>query len=154
MGQQFALELAELAAWRAHQVLPAAPAQQGQVLFADDAAIEHPHPPRTSVLALHQPHHRFQRGHVGAVALEDLVAERKALRVHDQRNHQLFAVGPVIARVAALHHRVVFRRALHIAAGQVVEQHIELRREQLPIALLEMPLQRSLVGQQAVQATI
>ena len=71
--QQLALELSEFAARRAHQILSSAPAQQGQVLFADDAAIEHPHPPRPPILALRQPHHRFQRGHVGAVAVEHLV---------------------------------------------------------------------------------
>jgi len=60
----------------------------------------------------------------------------------------------MVARVAALHHGILLRRPFHIAAGQVVEQHIELGRKQLSVTLLEMLFQRSLVRQEAIQAAI
>ena len=43
---------------------------------------------------------------------------------------------------------------LHIRAGQVVEQHIELGSEQLAVSLLEVLLQLRLVRQTPIQATI
>src|SRR5262249_8376337 len=60
----------------------------------------------------------------------------------------------MIARVAAHHHRILFRRALHLRAGQVIEQHIELRPEQLTVTLFEMLLQLRLVRQNPVQTPV
>src|SRR6185437_13463529 len=62
-------------------------------------------------------------------------AERKAFVVNNQRDHYLFAVGAMIARVAAPHHRILLGRAFHVGADQVVQQHVELSPEQLSIAL-------------------
>lgn len=54
---------------------------------------------------------------------------RKALHVDHQRNHQLLAVGTMVARVAVLHHGILLRNAFHITADQVVKQHVELGLE-------------------------
>src|SRR6516162_10111540 len=82
-----------------------------------------------AIFTLHHAQNGFHRGNVGAVAVKRLVAEGKTFAVDDQRNHHLLAVGTMIARVAARHHRVLVRRALYIRARQVIEQHIELRPE-------------------------
>jgi hypothetical protein len=42
----------------------------------------------------------------------------------------------MIARVAAMHRRILPGRAFHVCAGQVLEQHVELSPQQLSIALL------------------
>ena len=60
----------------------------------------------------------------------------------------------MVARVAALHHRILQGRSFDVAAGQIVEQHVELGGEQLPPALLEMTLQLRLVRQQPVQTAV
>jgi hypothetical protein len=117
-------------------------------------SIKHPHPARPAVLALDHPHHRFQRGHVRAVAVEGFITQREALGVDDQSDDHLFAIRPVIARVAALQHRILFRPALHIAARQVIEENIKLGGEQFAIALLQMLLQFRLVRQRTVQAAV
>src|SRR5712692_4222728 len=93
-------------------------------------------------------------GDIGPVPIEYFIAERKAIGVHDQRQHQLFAVGTMIPRIAPPHQGVVFRRSFHIGAGQVIEQHVELRLEQLPIALLQMLFDLGLQRQQAVETAI
>src|SRR5262249_33615241 len=88
------------------------------------------------------------------VAIKSLIAEREPFAVDDKRNDHLLAVGTMIARVAAHHHRILFRRALHVRAGQVIEQHIELRHEQLTVTLFEMLLQLRLVRQNPVQTPV
>src|SRR6266699_2685333 len=115
---------------------------------------DHPDPPCLAVLALHHAQDCFHGRHVGPVAVECLVAERETLAVDDERDHHLFAVGTVIARVAVAHHRILFRRTLHIRARQIVEQHVELGAEQLAVALLQMLLQLRLVRQNPVQASV
>src|SRR5882724_7317107 len=60
----------------------------------------------------------------------------------------------MIARVTATHHRILFRGAFHVGAGQVIEQHIELGSEQLAVALLEMLFQFRLVRQNPVQTPV
>ena len=45
-SQQIALELLQLAAPGAYQVMSVVLAQHDEILLADDAVIEHPHPPR------------------------------------------------------------------------------------------------------------
>jgi hypothetical protein len=63
------------------------------------------------------------------VAGEHLVAQRKAIEGHHERNADLLAVGAMVARVAALRLRVGFRLALEIRARDIVEQHFVLDRE-------------------------
>src|SRR3546814_8791069 len=73
-----------ISAWRAHQILAATPANRLQVLLADDAPVKHPDAPRISVFALHHAQNRLHRGNIGAVAVEGLVDERKALAVRSE----------------------------------------------------------------------
>src|SRR5262249_29692535 len=96
---QFGFKLLHLAARRAHQILPTAFTNGRQILLAHNAPIKHPDPSRLAVLALYHAQNRLHGGDVSAVAVEGLVAERKAFAVDDERDHHLFAVGPVIARI-------------------------------------------------------
>src|ERR1035438_4729450 len=97
-----------------------------QILFADDAPIHHPDAPGLAVFALHHAQNRLHGGDVGTIPIESFVAEGKTFTVDDRRFSYLLAVGPMIPRVAAPHHRIVLRCPFHIRAGQVVEQDIEL----------------------------
>src|SRR3974390_2923408 len=105
--QQLGLELLELAASRAHQILPTTLADGRQVFLAHHPAIEDPYPPSFPMLALHCAQNRFDGGHIGAVAIEQFIAEGKTVWIHDQRQHQLFAVGTMIPRIASPHPRVL-----------------------------------------------
>ena len=108
----------------------------------------------TCVLALYHAQHRFHGRDVTSVAVERFIAEWKAFVVYYQRDHQLLAVRPMIPAVAAANHRILFRRALHIRAGQIVKKHVELGSEQCAVALLQMLLQFRLMRQDSVQAAI
>src|SRR4029079_571968 len=123
--QQLCFKLLHLATRRAHQVLAAALADRCQVLFADDAAIEHPNAARFAILALHHAQNGLHGRNVGAVAIEGFIAEGEAFAVDNQRDDHLLAVWTMIARIAASHHRIVLRRAFDIRARQVIEQHVE-----------------------------
>ena len=131
-------------------------AHLGQHRFGRNAAIHHPDAVGLAVLGLDLAQHGAQRGLVGSVSRQHLVAERETLRRHDQRNHHLHAVAALVAAVAvaALVGFVVRRRRLEIGAGQVVQQHIEPRPKQILPALAQMRAQRPFVGQQLVQAAV
>ena len=88
------------------------------------------------------------------VAGEHLIAERKAVERHDKGDQDLFAVGAMIAGVAALRLRVRFRLALEIGAGDVIEQHVVLNRKQLSASRRQMRLKGRLVREQAIKPTI
>src|ERR1035437_1325529 len=66
---------------------------------------------------------------VSKAAIERLIAEPESLAVDDQRDPHWLTVRAVIARVSPAHPRVVLRRPFHVAAGQVVKQHIKLGTE-------------------------
>ena len=85
---------------------------------------------------------------------EHLMAERKAVERHDKGDQDLFAVGAMIAGVAALRLRVRFRLALDIGAGDVIEQHVVLNRKQLSASRRQMCLKGRLVREQAIKPTI
>ncbi len=109
--------------------------------------------PYCSSIFLRKP---WQRGLVGGVAGHHLIGQRKAFRRDDQRNDHLHAIGPLVPAVAvpAL---VAFRKgriALEIGAGQIVEQHVELRVEQIFPALRQVVKQRFLMFNQPVQALV
>ncbi len=111
-------------------------------------------PARFAVLALDHAQDRLHGRNVGAVAIECLIAERKAFAVDDERNYHLLAVGTMVARVAAAYHRVLFRGPLHVRAGQIIKQYIELSPEQFAVALLQMPFELRLMRQDTVQTAI
>ena len=84
---------------------------------------------------LHSGHDRLQGSRIVGVAGEHLVAERKAVEGHHQRDAHLLAVGAMVAGVAAPGLRIGLRQALEIRARDVVEQHFVVDREQLAAAL-------------------
>src|SRR6185437_7248042 len=127
--QQLCFKPLHLVAWRAYQVLATAFADRLKIFLAHNAAIHHPDAPRLAVFTLDHAQDRLHRRDVRAVAVERLIAERETLAVDDQRDHQLFAVGTMIARVTATDHRILFRYAFHIRTRQIVEQHVELGTE-------------------------
>src|SRR6266700_4626204 len=120
--QQFHFKLLHLAARCAYQVLAPSLADGRQILFAHDAAIEHPDPPCLAVLALHHAQDRLHGRNVGTVAIEGLITERKALTIDDERDHHLLTIRTMIPRVAAAHHRILLRRTFYIGARQIVKQ--------------------------------
>src|SRR5215469_3295162 len=64
-----------------------------------------------------------------SICVTHVIAERKTFVVDDQGDDHLLAVRTMVARIAAPHHRISLRGPFHIRAGQIVEQHIELRSE-------------------------
>lgn len=105
-------------------------------------------------LRLHGGEDLVQRRHVRAVPGEDLVGEREALRAHHEGEDHLLAVRAVVPGVAALHAGVGGRQALHVRAGEVVQQHLVLRAEQFPIAGAQVLFQRGLVREEPVEAAV
>src|SRR5260370_560889 len=91
--EQFLFELLQLAAWCAHQILSPTLADGHQVLLTHHAAVEDPYSACFSMFTLHRAQNRFDRGNIGAVSIEQFVAERKTVLVDDQRQNQLLTVG-------------------------------------------------------------
>ena len=149
-----AAELLQLGLRRPDDVAPSPLAQPGEIGRARHAAVADPHPPDHPVTGLHRGHNRLQRARVVHVAGKHFVAEREAIEAHHQRDAHLFAVGPVIARVAALRERVRLGLALEEGAGHVVEQHLVVDRKKLPAAARQMRFQRPLVLEQLIQGPI
>ena len=86
-------------------------AHLGQHFFGWNAAVHHPNALGFAVLGFDFIEHVTQRGFVGGVAGQHLVAERKAMRRHDQRDHHLHAVAAFVAAVAvAVLVRFIVRR--------------------------------------------
>ena len=73
-----------------------------EIFFAHNATIKNPHPTGTAVFTLHGLEHLLKGRHFSPVARKDFVGERKTFRGDNQRDNDLLAVRPVIARVAAL----------------------------------------------------
>jgi hypothetical protein len=115
--------------------------------------VHHPHPVRPSEARLHARDDLLDRGHIGGVAGEDLVAKGHAFARDYQGNVHLHAIGPVITRVAALGNLRV-GHALEVGAGHIVEQQIVVELEQLSEALDQVLLDRLLVRQQPVQRSV
>ena len=85
---------------------------------------------------------------------EDFIAQRQAAARHHQADADLFAVGAMVARVAAFCQGIRIGLALEVRAGHVVQQQVVLDGEQLAEPLLEKHLQRRLVRQQFVQPAV
>ena len=99
-------------------------AQEGQVLFADHASIQHPHPLRLAIFCFHGSDNLGDGFAVVGIAGEDLIAQRHTLLGHHQTNTHLQAVRPTVARIAALCLWVAGALSFKISAGHVVEQQI------------------------------
>lgn len=80
----------------------AALTQQFQVLVADDAAVKDPAPAGFPKLLFDRVQDVLQRRAIQTVAGKDFIGGREALGRDDPGQDELLAVGPVIARVAAL----------------------------------------------------
>ncbi len=144
----------ELRAGRAHQVAGSAPPQPLEIFFAHNSAVKDPHPPGAAVFALHRLEHVLQGPHIGPVALEDFIGKRKAFRSDNQRDNDLFAVGPVIARVAAPGFLDLFNFAFKVGACQIVKQHIEAGSKEVVPPEGQMLFQGFLVLDHVVQRAI
>ena len=133
MFEEGLLQLRQPPLGRAHQVARADAAHLGQAVLGGDAAVHHPDAVGLAVALLDAVQEAAQRGVVGGVARHHLVAQREALGRDDQRDDDLHAVAALVAAVAELAQIVgpaVFV-ALEVGAGQVVQQHVELRAEEL-----------------------
>ena len=151
---EFGGELLQLRLWRADDVAPPGCAQPRQIGGAGHAAIGDPDPANGTMAGLHGRHDRLQSLRIVGVAGEHFIAQRKAVEGHHKGDAHLLAIGTMIAGIAALCLRVGFRLALEIGAGDVVEQHFVLNREQLAATLRQMRFQRALVRQQMIEAAI
>ena len=52
----------------------------------------------------------------------------------DHGEDDLQAIGPMITAIAAAHHWILLGGAFDVTAREVVQQDVELRREQLAVA--------------------
>ena len=156
LGEEVLLELAESALGRAHQVARADAAHLGQAVLGGDAAVHHPDALGFAVALLDAVEEVAQRGGVGRVARQHLVAQREALGRDDQRDDHLPAIAALVAAVAELAQviRPALDVGLEVGAGQVVQQHLEARTEQLAPAALQELEQLVLVLHQLVQAAV
>lgn len=152
--EQLLLKLLQPPLRRAHQIRRSPPAQILQIVFADDPPIKHPDAPFVAVLGLDPLQHFLQRGHVGAIALEDLVAQRKALTGDHQRHDDLHAVGAMIAAVAAPGFGNLPGLAFKVGAGQIIEEDLAVRGEEILPAPLQMAEQRLLMLHRFVQRPV
>lgn len=120
--------------------------------FGGNAAIHHPDPPGFAVLRFDLLQKTAQCRAVG----KHLVGERKAVRRHKKSDHDLNAVGALVAAIAIAAFIVLIgrRRRFEIGAGQVIEQYVEARAKQILPALAQMRKQRLLVRQNLIQATV
>ncbi len=125
-----------------------------QRLLGWNAAIHHPDAVRLAVLRLDLGQKIRKGGLIAGVSGQHFVGQRKTLRRHNQRNHHLNAVGPLVAAIAILSLSFVRRIAFEISAGQIIEQHIEARIEQGFPAFREVGEQGLLVLQKLIQAAV
>ncbi|HVN81348.1 MAG TPA: hypothetical protein VMW38_20325 [Terriglobia bacterium] len=66
----------------------------------------------------------------------------------------MLTVRPMIAAVPPLHQGILPRFSFHITAGQIIEQHVKFRPEQLPITLFQVSLDLGLVRNQPIQTPV
>ena len=104
-------------------------AQKRQILFADHAAIEHPHPLRLPVFRFHGSYDRGDGLAIVGVAGEDFVAQRYTFLGDHQTNADLHAIRSTVARIAALGQRIAGALSFKIGAGHVVEQQLIFKIE-------------------------
>jgi len=112
----------------------------GQHFLRRDAPIHHPDPLGLAIQLFNLFEKIAQRGFVRRVPRHHFVGQRKTFRRHHQRDDHLHAVRSFVPAVAITAF-VPFRErrlALEIGAGQIVEQHLELRPEEILPALAQM----------------
>ena len=71
---------------------------------------------------LERAEHLIQGSGVVAIAGKDFVRPGKAVAVEHQAHHHLFAVGALVARIAALGLRIALGQTFEVGRGEIVEQ--------------------------------
>ena len=148
------LESFELALGRAHDVLPLPGLEELEVILRDHAAIQGPDALRLAVPRFHRLDDLLQRRRIVPISREHFVAQRQAAARHHQADADLFAVGPMVARVATLGQRIGMGLSLEVRARHVVQQQVVLDGEQLAEPLLEKHFQFRLVRQQFIETAV
>ena len=128
----------------------------GEVLFGGDTAIHHPDALGLAILLLDGLKKRRQSGFVAGVSRHHLVGQRKTFRRDNQCDDHLHAIRALVTAITELPLVLLRKRrlALEIGAGQVVEQNIELRVEQILPPPLEMLEERRLVFHQQIMTFV
>src|SRR5450631_4843842 len=86
--------------------------------------------------------------------LPSMVGQWKTIRRDNQRDHDLHAIGTLVAAVAKLPLAIARRIAFEIGTGQIIQQHLEIGLKQIFPALAQEREHRLLVRGELVQTTI
>ena len=125
-------------------------------LFSGNAPVHHPYALGLAVLRLDLFEKPLEGRVVGGVARHDFVGQGEPLRGHNQGNHHLHAVEPLVPAVAVLP-LVVFgkgRIALEVRARQIIEEHVERRVEQILPAFRQVIEEGVLMFDQQVETPV
>jgi hypothetical protein len=144
-GAQVLRERSQLTALGGQQIPAARSAQELQRLLADHAPVHDPDPLRFPEPRLDRCDDGLDGLEILRVARECQVGQRETVTSHDQRQHDLFAIGAVIAGITALGQVVLLGQALEVGTGQVVEQQVVVELEQSAELVLQVVLD-GLVG--------
>ena len=128
LGQKGFLKLGEPSSRRANQIMDRrfGISHLGQHFLGRNAAIHHPRAFGLAVLLLDLGQKLLQCRLVRGVAVHDFVGQWKAIRRHDQRDHDLHAIGTLVAAVTELPLAITRRIAFEIGAGQIIQEHVEI----------------------------
>ena len=129
---------------------------QFQHLLGRDAPVHDPRPPRLAVQAADLLQEELQGLLVRGVPGQDLVRHGKTLRGDNQPDHHLHAVRALVPAVPelALVGGVVGRLDLEVGAGEVIENQVELRPEEIAPPFLKVSEDRFAMGQEPIQAPV
>ena len=118
-----------------------------EVVVKRHAAVhDHRTPAFASGALLQNPQHLVNGRSVLAISLEDLVGLGKALPVENQADHHLFAVRPLIARVAAPRLGIALALSFEVGRGQIVEVITVVQIEKRFLSLRQSRLDLAPVG--------
>ena len=126
----------------------------GQHFLGRNAAIHHPRAFGLAILLFDLGQELPQCRLVRGVAVHDFVGQWKTIRRDNQRDHDLHAIGTLVAAVAKLPLAIARRIAFEIGTGQIIQQHLEIGLKQIFPALAQEREHRLLVRGELVQTTI
>ena len=98
--------------------------------------------------------HLIERSGVVAIAGEDFVRPGKAVAVEDQAHYYLFAVGALVARVAALGLRIARGQTFEVGRGEIVEQQRVIEVKQRPFAFGQRTFDLFAVGMKLIEIAV
>ena len=113
---------------------------QATPAFGGNAPVHHPDALGLAVTFLDERKHVLERGFVGGVAGEHFAGQRQAFGRDDQRHDDLHAVAafvPAVTEAAGIFF-ILRHVTFKIGAGQIVEQHVEFRAEEITPAPAQM----------------